>query len=172
VQQEPEIKDERDGDPSLTMRVAAEPRASRAVRDAVATFGRRIGVEESDLDVLLTAIGEAVANAIEHSGTVEPIEVSCVARDDQILVAVRDFGRGLSEAAIATDIPPVHRERGRGWPIMRTCSDVFSVRSMPGAGTLVVVGRYLRLSNEPSSARRHLSSVSGANRNGTRPAQP
>ncbi len=146
-------------DPSLKMRVAAEPRASRTVREAVATFGRSAGIAESDLQHVLTALGEALANAIEHSGTVEPIEVCCVARAEQILVTVRDFGRGLAESAIAVEVPPAHRERGRGWPIMRTCSDVFSVRSMPGAGTLVLVGRYLRLNgnaqrNAPQAAPR------------------
>jgi anti-sigma regulatory factor (Ser/Thr protein kinase) len=128
----------------LRMSVAAEPIASRFVREAVAEFGRDHGFEETDLTFILTALGEALANAIEHSGTSEPIEVCCVARKDRILVSVRDHGRGLADGAGAAGIPPMHRERGRGFPIMRTCSDIFSLRSVAGGGTLVLVGRYVR----------------------------
>ncbi len=146
-------KFDRDGYPSLTLRVPAEPRASRVVREAVSAFGREGGVGERDLEFILTALGEALANAIEHSGTVEPIEVCCVLRPDAFFATVRDFGRGLSELEISAEIPPLLRERGRGMPIMRTCSDLFSVRSMPGGGTIVVVGRYVHFDRRPAKRR-------------------
>jgi anti-sigma regulatory factor (Ser/Thr protein kinase) len=153
VYDEVESEIDRDGHSSLTLHVPAEPPASRAVRDAVSAFGRQSGLEESDLEFILTALGEAVANAIEHSGTTEPIEVCCVARPDKFLATVRDFGRGLSDAAIAAEIPPLLRERGRGLPIMRTCSDLFSVRNMPGGGAIVVVGRYVRAGRQATKRR-------------------
>lgn len=130
--------------PSFTVRVPSQPWASRTVRELVIAFAERFGAGAEDLAILATALGEAVANAIEHSGTSEPIEVTCCASDERIIATVRDFGTGINPATASREIPAAHCERGRGMPIMRSCSDFFSIESEPGAGTSVVVGRYLR----------------------------
>jgi anti-sigma regulatory factor (Ser/Thr protein kinase) len=112
-----------------------------------------MGVPEWVLPDVLSALGEALANAIQHSSNAAPIEVQCQVSDDRIVATVRDFGVGLSGRPDPTFTPACDLERGRGFAIMRAFSDVFEARSVPGGGTLVVVGRYLRLGRGTSSPR-------------------
>jgi anti-sigma regulatory factor (Ser/Thr protein kinase) len=99
----------------------------------------------------MIALGEALANAIEHARAERPIEISCRVNGERIVATVRDEGIGFDDEAIAApsgrlpDLPESSAERGRGLPIMRRCSDIFAVQSEPGKGTAVVFGRYLRL---------------------------
>ena len=127
--------------------VPRQPHQCREVRERVAAFARRFRIADDDLAQLLTAVGEAVANAIEHSGADGPIEVHCDADGERIVTIVRDGGVGFDADALASpplELPTVDAEHGRGLPIMRRCSDIFSVSSIPGRGTVVVVGRLLR----------------------------
>jgi len=110
-------------------------------------FAASLDVCSDDLRDFLTALGEALANAMEHAASTESIEVTCwLVGDDQFLATVVDRGRGFSMSAPELDprLPGLEAERGRGLPIMRRCTDIFAVRSEPGKGTSVVLGRYLR----------------------------
>jgi len=90
----------------------------------------------------MAAVGEALANAIEHAHTREPIEVSAWLHDDGLFAAVRDHGVGFpaNDRSLATSLPDAFAERGRGLPLMQRCADVCSVRSAPGEGTRVTLG--------------------------------
>jgi anti-sigma regulatory factor (Ser/Thr protein kinase) len=133
----------------LDFRVAPQPHLSRIVRERVVDFARNHGVGEDDLAYFLTALGEAVANAIEHARAQQPILVEVRVDRDRIVATVEDNGVGFPTAAvIEPDLPDAQAERGRGLPIMRRCSDIFVLRSEPGQGTAVVVGRYLRRRNK------------------------
>lgn len=131
----------------VAFRVPRQPHQCREVRERVAAFARAFRIADDDLAQLLTAVGEAIANAIEHSRTEGPIEVRCDANSERIVAIVRDCGVGFNAEALDAcqlDLPTVEAEHGRGLPIMRRCSDIFSVSSIPGRGTVVVVGRLLR----------------------------
>ncbi len=130
---------------AITLKVLPRPHFSRVVREGITGFAQAHGVDEDDLAHVMTAVGEALANAIEHSGTELPIEVEIKFDMQQFIVTVRDFGVGFepSERPQAT-LPGGDCERGRGLPIMQHCCDTFSVTSQPGAGTTVVLGRSLR----------------------------
>ena len=129
----------------LGLRIPPRPQLSRLVRERVGDFASRRGIGGEDLEVFLSALGEAVANAIEHAGTTAPIELECRISDDRILATVQDEGVGFDHAAeMAAALPELSAERGRGLPIMRRCTDVFEVRTAPGQGTRVRIGRYLR----------------------------
>ena len=129
----------------LDFRVPPEPRAARAIRDSVARFARSQGVGDDDLDHFLTALGEAIANAIEHGGNVGnlPIHVEVRVGQGRIMATVQDNGRGFEPNSISEPpLPDPVAERGRGLPIIRRCSDIFALTSSPGKGTAVVLGRY------------------------------
>ena len=129
----------------LDFRVAPQPHLSRLVRERVIEFARTHDVGEDDLAYFLTALGEAVANAIEHAKADQPILVEVRVGDDRIVATVQDRGVGFPTAlVIEPELPDSHSERGRGLPIMRRCSDIFALHSEPGRGTAVVVGRYLK----------------------------
>ncbi len=137
-------------DAVLDFRVPPEPHLSRVVREGVATFARSHGVGEDDLSHFLTALGEALANAMEHARAQQPLTVEVRLSDDRIVATVQDNGVGFPSARtiVEPQLPNLDSERGRGLPIMRRCSDIFAVESTPGQGTAVMLGRYLR---EPKS---------------------
>jgi len=138
-------------DAVLDFRVPPQPHLSRVVREGVTDFARAHAVGEDDLAHFLTALGEAIANAIEHSHADSAIEVEIRIGEDRILATVHDSGVGFDTTLVVEPaLPEPTAERGRGLPIMRRCSDVFVVKSEPGEGTVVVLGRYFRKPSERS----------------------
>ena len=140
---------------SLQLKIPPLPRYVRSARGALHAFGEYHHVAPRDLESLTFALGEALANAIEHSRSSDVIEVRCRIEDDKIVATIVDSGIGFrSDRTPGAKTPEPLSERGRGLPIMRSCSDIFAVHSVPGRGTAVVLGRYLR------------SKVSGRGENG------
>jgi len=115
--------------------------SSRRAREAIADFLQRFEVED---DLFLVAVGEALANAIEHSRSIHDIEVSARCADGCATVEVRDRGIGFSVATRDTETAPsALSERGRGLLIMHRCSDEFAIESSPRTGTTVTLSRRL-----------------------------
>ena len=136
----------------LHLQIPPDPRYARTVRDALLGFASLHGIARDDLDALVFAIGEALANAIEHARSRRDLEIVASIEDDHILASVIDFGCGLPATPVeAQPLPNLFAERGRGIPIMQRCSDFFSVESRPGAGTVVTLGRYRRDRASPGS---------------------
>ncbi|GAC1500661.1 MAG: hypothetical protein NVS1B14_04710 [Vulcanimicrobiaceae bacterium] len=133
------------GVPSLKVRIPPNARFGRSVRQEVVTFANRYHIARADLEEFIFAVGEALANAIEHSDSSDVIEIRCHIEGDKIIATVIDSGKGFeTDGAPQTSLPEDLSERGRGLPIMQRCTDIFAVRSVPGKGTAVVLGRYLR----------------------------
>jgi len=129
---------------SLRVRIPPSARFSRGVRHQVLSFAGDQEISDQELQEFIFALGEALANAIEHSRSRDVIEIHCQIQDDKILATIVDSGAGFaSEPVPNVTLPDAFTERGRGLPIMRRCSDIFAVHSVPGRGTAVVLGRYL-----------------------------
>jgi len=112
----------------------------------VAGFASSHRIGEDDLRDFLTALGEALANSMEHARSNETIEVTCwLVGNDQFLATIVDKGVGFRVTApvVNPTLPSAEAERGRGLPIMKRCTDLFAVRSEPGKGTSVIIGRHL-----------------------------
>lgn len=126
----------------LRLSIPPDPRLGGYVRQEVLAFALAQGVGDENIADLLAAVGEALANAIEHAGTCEPIEISAWRLDDRLFASVCDRGVGFAanERLNAASGPDVLAERGRGLLIMRRFADAFSVRSAPGEGTRVTLG--------------------------------
>jgi anti-sigma regulatory factor (Ser/Thr protein kinase) len=139
--------EKRQGGPGAQLRLCVPPDAKlgRYVRQEVIAFTEAHGIGDDDVADFLSAIGEALANAIEHAHTKEPIEISAWLLDDRLFASVRDHGIGFtpSDRTFSAKLPDIYAERGRGLPIMRRCADVFSVRSSPGRGTSVTLGCFV-----------------------------
>jgi anti-sigma regulatory factor (Ser/Thr protein kinase) len=113
------------------------------VRHALLDFGQKHGVDRQEMELLVFAVGEAVANAVEHAGATADIEVQCRIDDREIVATIIDSGRGVREQLADNTIMPLPEplaEGGRGIPIMQRCTDMFSIRPLPGGGTGVVLG--------------------------------
>ena len=145
-------EDATSGDASvLRLRIPPNPRFGKIVRDDVIAHAGRFGILPASLEDFLFAVGEGLANAVEHSGTTATIDVTCRIDDEKIVVTIIDSGRGFALTAGDTMLPEGLIERGRGIPIMRSCSDIFAVHSTPGRGTAIVIGRYIRPRPEETS---------------------
>lgn len=143
---------ERGGGGSLELRIPPDARFARTVRDALIGFAAVHGIGEYDAESLLFAVGEALANAVEHSRSRGDITVRCEIDDDRIVATVIDSGSGFAGISMgSTSLPDAFAERGRGWPIMQRCTDFLAVESAPGKGTAVTLGRYLK--NQPRKER-------------------
>jgi serine/threonine-protein kinase RsbW len=95
------------------------------------------------MEKLLLAVGEAVANAVEHADSTHDIEVQCRIDDREIVATIIDSGRGVERPVADDTIMPMAdpmAEGGRGIPIMQRCTDMFAIRPLPGGGTGVVLG--------------------------------
>jgi stage II sporulation protein AB (anti-sigma F factor) len=129
---------------TLNLKIPASPSCGWLVRDRIAAFARQHELDPEDAREFVTAIGEALANAIEHSQS-KSVEVSCwVDGNDKLVATVVDSGCGFSGVPDGPVLPPPHAERGRGLPIMQRYSDILKIDTEPGKGTTVLLGRKLR----------------------------
>ncbi len=137
---------------NLHLRLPPLPRSARTGREALAALASYHDVASIDVEGLMFALGEALANAIEHAGSDAEIEVSLTIDERTIVATVRDRGRGFVDTPKDVQpFPALHAEGGRGFPIMQRCTDFFEVRSLPGDGTVVTLGRRRRSAFEGSS---------------------
>lgn len=136
---------EREEKPSIQLRIPPNARYARTVRDAIVGFAGLHDVGERDLEALLFAVGEALANAIEHSRTNADIVVRIEVDDQKVTATVTDRGSGMVHLPDEfLPLPDSLAERGRGIPIMQRCVDVFEMARLPDGGTAVTLGRVRR----------------------------
>jgi anti-sigma regulatory factor (Ser/Thr protein kinase) len=136
---------------ALSLCVPPNPRYAKSVRDEILRYAGTFGVSRPELEEFMFAVGEALANAIEHSGTGGSIDVRCQISEGKIVATIVDSGRGFNSAEQPLSPPPVFAERGRGLSIMRSCAEIFTLHSVPGQGTSVVLGHYIdRRSGAPA----------------------
>jgi anti-sigma regulatory factor (Ser/Thr protein kinase) len=137
----------------LRLTIPPLPRFAGTARSALRNFAGVNSVTSIDLENLIFAFGEAIANAIQHSHTVDSIEITAHVGGDTIVVTVADRGRGLTAPPQGTvSFPSAFAEAGRGFAIMQRCTDFLAVDSEPGTGTVVTLGRYRRPGQELGTA--------------------
>jgi anti-sigma regulatory factor (Ser/Thr protein kinase) len=134
--------------PLLRLLVPPDPKEARAVRQRVAAFTRTLGIDDEALADVVTTIGEAFANAVQHAHTRDSIELTAwLADDGRLCGRIVDRGCGFAPVPV-TELParPVETtaECGRGLWIMSSCTDSFSIESLPDVGTAIVFARQIR----------------------------
>jgi anti-anti-sigma factor len=120
----------------LTARLPADPRRLSGIRRVVAAWTAAAGLPGDTAEDLQLALGEALANAVEHAYAASPDDGECryrVAReaDGSVRVEVRDTGLWRP--------PPADRGyRGRGLELIEALGTDVEVVHAPGvAGTTV-----------------------------------
>ena len=110
-------------DASFAFTFTALPMAVPLVRRSLERYAERLGLDEDQRFSVLTAVGEAVANAVEHAYSGPPglARVRADYHDGALLVTVEDDGKWK----------PAQRrdERGRGLPLMRALMDGVEIRT-------------------------------------------
>ncbi|WKU06623.1 ATP-binding protein [Micromonospora sp. HUAS LYJ1] len=118
--------------------LAADPAQLSPAREALRAWLTGAGVDEADVEVVLIAVGEACANAIEHGYRFAPgasVTVSARLRAERLEVEIRDTG-GWREG------PSQGGDRGRGRLIMARLMDEAQLDGTP-AGTTVRLVKHL-----------------------------
>ncbi|MDB5028940.1 MAG: protein serine/threonine phosphatase [Candidatus Eremiobacteraeota bacterium] len=108
---------------SFAFTFTALPMAVSLVRRSLERFAHTLGLDEEGRFSLLTACGEAIANAVEHAYLGPPglVHVRAHVHDDTLLVTIEDEGKWK----------PAQRreERGRGLKLMRALMDGVEIRT-------------------------------------------
>lgn len=117
---------------------------------AIEGIERLCAYREIDTDTIDEAkilVGEAVINALEHAkGDPKETRVEFNITDDNIVIYVRDYGRGFD--ADKVPVPRIEEKisaknkRGWGLQLMRSLADDFSIESGPEGTTITM---YLNL---------------------------
>ena len=130
---------------SMQLRIPPLPRYASSARAALTAFAGYHNVAQVDVECLTFALGEALANAIEHARAQSDIAIGFDIDDSTIVATVSDRGQGLAQPPrTSVPMPATTSEAGRGFAIMQLCTDFFHVRTAPGDGTVITLGRYRR----------------------------
>ena len=118
-------------------------------RAAAACFAAQLDPTLEEVNDIKTAVSEAVTNAIVHAypDTIGKVTVKLRIREGNLLeIVVKDRGVGIADVERArTPLFTTGGEErsGMGFTIMESFMDTLKVRSAPGKGTTVTMGRRL-----------------------------
>jgi anti-sigma regulatory factor (Ser/Thr protein kinase) len=111
------------------------PIVRRAVTEYAKACGGFDGAALSDIEL---AVGEALANAVEHGHSDGGwIAALCACREDALEVTISDNGPGFDHAQWVPAVHPRERPRGFGITMMRQLMDQVNFQSSGRAVTLV-----------------------------------
>ena len=123
-------------------------------RAVVAAFAARLDPTVEELAEIKTAVSEAVTNVIIHGygGKEGMVYIECEAVGNTLSVVISDKGEGIEDVELArtpmyTSNPDGERS-GMGFTVMETFMDEVKVASLPGAGTGVLMKKYLKKTGE------------------------
>jgi anti-anti-sigma factor len=122
------------GDAARVLHFAAEPAQVPAARAAMRAWLDGLGVDAATAGDLLLAAGEAVANAVEHSGSDEVTVELTLPEPGMVGIVVLDEGTWKD--------PVVASHRGRGFGLMRMLLDEVAVERSPGGTTVRLRHRF------------------------------
>lgn len=136
---------------SIELSIPSEFGYERVVREAVASFARRIGFASERVEDLKTAVSEACLNAIEHGNAQMPgmrVDVNCVWENDVLMVRVLDHGLKRYAGHVAPCITSkVHGEappRGMGLYLIAQLVDTCGFESSPDGGNVLYMSMHTR----------------------------
>jgi anti-sigma regulatory factor (Ser/Thr protein kinase) len=135
----------------VELRVASHPANLAKVRHAVTEFASALGFCEADVDKLVLAIDEAMANVIKHGYDRQPdqpidVRLEPVAESGRVgmRTVIRDYGKTVDPDSICgRDLDDV-RPGGLGVHIMRTVMDEVNYARAEGAGTRLTMLKWIR----------------------------
>ena len=125
--------------------VRIDPHDLSATRSRVEELLGRVRLSPDALFDLTLAVGEAIGNAVDHSGGCDCALVALECYEDRVLVDVTDCGCGF-ELTDGDGTPDVseNSERGRGIRLMRLLTDSVTIeRRAAGRGTRVRIVKLL-----------------------------
>ena len=114
----------------------------RTARHDIAAFVTYCGFESEDTADIVLAVGEALANIVEHSGSQKAYNIRCEFDGARFLVRVEDKGSGF----VPPTKPPIRQPlqtRGLGIYLMNKLMDATEFSFKPGNGTVLTMVKRL-----------------------------
>ena len=133
----------------VTLDVPSRSANEGFARAAAACFAAQLDPTLEEVNDIKTAVSEAVTNAIVHAypDTIGRVTMKLRVREGRLLeIVVKDRGVGIADVERArTPLFTTGGEErsGMGFTIMESFMDTLKVRSAPGKGTTVTMGRRL-----------------------------
>lgn len=118
---------------ALSIRVPAEAVQIALIRAELGEYAHGVGIGASGIEDAQTIVTEACGNSVKHAycdSTDGCIEISANLEGGDLLLVVRDFGRGVGPRT-ATASPSLHA----GLAIIGALSKSFRLSSHRGGGT-------------------------------------
>jgi serine/threonine-protein kinase RsbW len=129
---------------SINLSIPSEFGYERVVREAVASFARRVGFAGERIEDLKTAVSEACLNAIEHGNAQMPemrVDVSCVWENDCLMVRVLDHGlkryAGHVTPCLSRKVYGEAPPRGLGLYLIAQLVDTCGFETSPDGGNVL-----------------------------------
>lgn len=131
---------------AATLRIRSDPCELASVRQAVREAADEVGFRDEEVNKIMLAVDEALANVIRHAYG-GPCDKAIDIRIEQlgpepaagIQVAIRDYGKVVSPEVIAGRPLDDVRPGGLGVHIIRTVMDEVSYRPAEGGGMLLTM---------------------------------
>lgn len=114
----------------------------KIVRLQAEAIARRVEFSEDEIFDIITAVGEACDNCIEHGVSDKGVDVQYHLTPAELRVEVQDFGPGFNPEGKGLEPPDLMDEDGRGLFLMNQLMDFVSIESQIGHGTRIVVAKF------------------------------
>jgi serine phosphatase RsbU (regulator of sigma subunit)/anti-sigma regulatory factor (Ser/Thr protein kinase) len=136
--------------PRLSFHVPLDPARLLRVRERVRDYLRMHCASLDDIDDVILCVEEACANAIQHSGSPEDLEIEMAFEGDRLSVRITDHGCGFDvDSFDPRREPDITALGGRGLYVIAKVMDELELACC--GGTTVVMRRKVEV---PSSAQR------------------
>ncbi len=130
----------------IVITVPSKPEYVGLARRIVAGMAQKGGLRADLIEDVKLAVGEACNNAILHGspgGERDTVSIQCRMSDGQLIIEVKDQGRGFTMPRQKVRPPMALAEGGRGLVLIRMLMDEVSYRHSKGGGTLKMVKRLM-----------------------------
>jgi anti-sigma regulatory factor (Ser/Thr protein kinase) len=122
--------------PDRSFDLPAEPESVPDARHRIRTLIERFGVGAADAQAITLALSEVVTNTVKHAYRPDddppgPVQIRAWIEDEDVVLLVRDVGRGPSLFAARSD--------GLGLRIVRSLTSDFDLHRVAGGGTEILM---------------------------------
>lgn len=128
---------------TMQLEILAVPENVGVARLALGSFASQMDFSLAELDEIKVAVSEAVTNSVVHAYPDAPgnVLISAAHDDAELVITVRDQGRGIADVAQARQpsFSTDPERMGLGFVFMESFMDELSVESRPGHGTAVTM---------------------------------
>ena len=119
------------------------PQTVAAARTLLDGIFRSLGVRADCREEIAVAVSEACGNAVRHASGPTQYHLAVATEGSDCTIEVSDEGPGLG-GPVAQTMPAADAVSGRGFALMRACTDRVELRGRPGGGLSVVLFKRLR----------------------------